>query len=206
MSLAILADANPSWRPDSYSYELWGCKAGLWFPTVKLLDFKDRWDWLEQSANPFAAVVMAHIKAVETGNDPDHRYRWKLYLIKRLYRMGYGRQDVVLLFEFIDWIMLLPKNIEQGLWKEIEAIEKEKKMEYITSVERIGIEKGLRKGSANLLGRLMSLKFRVERETLAPIFAGLTTDQVEELGEFFMEAQSLEEIRERADKMRKAES
>ncbi len=71
-SLAVLADDNSSWRPDHFSYEVLGTKAGLWFPTAKILDYKDRWDRLESTANPFAAVVMAHLKAAETGNDPEH--------------------------------------------------------------------------------------------------------------------------------------
>ena len=184
-SLAVLADDNPSWRPDHFSYEVLETKAGLWFPTSKLLDFKDRWNWLEGSSNPFAAVVMAHLKAVETGNDPEHRYRWKLYLIKRLYRMGCGRRDVVLLFEFIDWIMSMPEKLEDGLWKELQAMEKEKEMEYITSVQRIGRREGRQEGVTSLLGRLISKKFNIDSLTLAPVFAGLTAEQVEELGEVF---------------------
>ena len=41
-SLAILADERPNWRPDHFSYELWNCKAGIWYPTIKLLDYKNR--------------------------------------------------------------------------------------------------------------------------------------------------------------------
>ncbi len=206
-SLAILADNNPSWRPDSYSYELWGSKVGLWFRTVKLLDYKERWDWLEQSTNPFAAVVMAHLKATETADDPRNRYRWKLFLVKRLYRMGYDRRDVILLFEFIDWVMTLPKHLEDGLWNEIDKMEKERKMAYITSVQRIGREEGREEGlqeeALNFLGRLVSKRFKLSREEVRPIFEGLATEQLEELGEFFVDAQSLDEIRERADRLRK---
>ena len=197
-SLAVLADDNPSWRPACFSYEVLGTKAGLWFPTAKIMDFKNRWDWMESSPNPFAAVVMAHLKTAETGNDPEHRYRWKLYLIKRPYRMGYGRRDVVLLFEFIDWIMSMPEKLEDGLWNEIQELERENKMEYITSVQRIG----RREGATSFLGRLVSKKFNIDRRKLEPIFAGLTAEQIEELGEFFMEAQTIEEVRERAEKMR----
>ncbi len=145
-SIAVLADDNPSWRPDHFGYEVLGTRAGLWFPTAKILDDKDRWDWLESSPNLFAAVVMAHLKATETENDPEHRYRWKLYLIKRLYRMGYGRRDIVLLFEFIDWVMSMPEKLEDGLWNEIQELERENKMEYITSVQRIGHREGHRDG------------------------------------------------------------
>ncbi len=203
-SLAILADDNPSWRPGSYSYELWGSRAGLWFPTVKLLDYKDRWDRLEESTNPFASVVMAHLKAMETGKDPDSRYRWKLYLIKRLYRLGYEKIDVILLFEFIDWVMSLPEGLEKSLRIEIDEIEEALKMEYITSYERIVREEISQEGAANLLGRMISKRFNIERPTVLPIFAGLTTEQIEELADYFIEAESLEDIRKRADEMREA--
>jgi hypothetical protein len=59
-SLAILADDRPNWKPDHFSYELLGCKAGIWYPTVKLLDYKNKWDELENDVNPFSTVVMAH--------------------------------------------------------------------------------------------------------------------------------------------------
>ena len=207
-SLAILADDNPSWRPGSYSYELWGSRAGLWFPTVKLLDYRDRWDRLEESTNPFASVVMAHLKALETGKDPEDRFRWKLYLIKRLYRLGYEKKDVILLFEFIDWVMSLPKELDKIFWVEIREIEEEEKMEYISSVQRIGreegLEEGFQEGIAKLLGSQISKRFNIERQSISPIFEGLTTAQIEELALYFLDAESLDDIRKRADAMREA--
>lgn len=123
-SLVILTDTKASWRPDCYCYELWGCKAGLRFPSVKLLDYKERWNELEESNNPFASVVMAHLKTIETTWNNNQRYQWKLSLIKRLYRRGYDKENVIRLFDFIDWIMALPKEMEQKLWMEINKMEK----------------------------------------------------------------------------------
>src|SRR5688572_23238702 len=60
-SLAILGDERPKWRPESYGYELWGCRIRLEFPTIKLLAYKAQWAELEQSRNPFAVLVMAHL-------------------------------------------------------------------------------------------------------------------------------------------------
>ncbi|MBD1940746.1 Rpn family recombination-promoting nuclease/putative transposase [Coleofasciculus sp. FACHB-712] len=39
-SLAVLADEQASWRPQSYGYEIWGARVSLLFPTVKLLDYR----------------------------------------------------------------------------------------------------------------------------------------------------------------------
>ncbi|MBW2708002.1 MAG: hypothetical protein JRD04_01750, partial [Deltaproteobacteria bacterium] len=89
-----------------------------------------------------ASVVMAHLKALETKDDNEQRYLWKLILIKRLYRLGYDKTDVIWLFQFIDWVMCLPEELEKGLWTEIQKYEEETKMEYVSSVERIGFRKG----------------------------------------------------------------
>ena len=134
-SIAILADSNESWRPDHFSYELWASKAGLWFPTVKLLDYQDRWD-----------------------------------------------------------------DLEDSLWLEIQEMERETKMEYISSVQRIGREQGV----SSVLERQLSKKYKINRDAIFPIFEGLTADQIEELAEFFVDAQSLDEIRARADELRKS--
>jgi len=146
VSLAILADDNPNWRPDYYECELWGCAVGIQFPVFKLLDYMDRWDELEKSDNPFALVVMAHLKTQQTRHDKNERKRWKLYLIRKLYERGYKKQDVINLFHFIDWIMRLPEELEEDFRQEITRYEEEKKMRYVSSVERIGIKKGKKEG------------------------------------------------------------
>ncbi len=204
-SLAILADENPTWRPAHYSYELWGSKAGLWFPSVKLLEYKQKWQELEESTNPFASVVMAHLKAVETAGDDAKRYHWKVSLIKRLYTLGCEKQDVIRLFDFIDWVMALPEELEEDLWTEIQKIEEESKMEYVSSVERIGIRKGIQQEALKLLSRLIARRFRVSSDSIHPIFSGLTTEQLEELGERFIEAENLDQIREWADELRQGQ-
>ena len=50
------------------------------------------------------------------------------------------------LFEFIDWVVQL-NEAEDGLfWDAVKAIEEEKRMPYVTTGERIGMEKGLQQG------------------------------------------------------------
>ena len=223
-SIALLADDNPSWRPDHFSYELWGSRAGLWFPSVKLLDYREKWKAMEASTNPFASVVMAHLKAVETKGDNEQRYRWKLILIKRLYHLGYAKADVVRLFAFIDWVLSLPKELEKGLWTEIQKFEEETQMEYVTSVERIGIKKGIeqgihqgiqqgiqkgleqgsRQGSLALLCRLISKRFKVAPEVVQPMLEGLGREQIEELAERFQDIESLDEIKQWVEEKRLA--
>jgi len=44
--------------------------------TANILDFKNQWEELEESNNPFAIVVMAHLKMLETRNDFEKRLLW----------------------------------------------------------------------------------------------------------------------------------
>jgi hypothetical protein len=145
-SLAVLADQKPGWKPQSFGYELWGCEVGIKFPVVKLLDYSERWKELEESHNPFAIAVMAYLKTRGTRSDELERKRWKIYLIKHLYKCGYRKKDVINLFKFIDWIMSLPEDLDDLFWQEVRQYEEEKNMPYVTSVERIGIKKGIQQG------------------------------------------------------------
>ncbi len=101
---------------------------------------------LENTGNPFATVVMAHLKAQETRGHQARHKEWKLYLTKRLYERGYQRQDVLNLFQFIDWVMALPAELEASFWQEVQQYQQEKQMQYVTTIERIGIQKGLDQG------------------------------------------------------------
>ena len=146
VSLAVLADDRPGWRPNQFGYSLWGCTIDFRFPLVKLLDYAERVEELEQDTNPFAAVVLAHLKSLETTQNPESRRVWKSRLVKGLYDRGFEREDIRQLFRLIDWIMGLPTDLDQRFWQEIEQFEKERRMPYITSVERFGIEKGRKEG------------------------------------------------------------
>lgn len=63
------------------------------------------------------------------------------------------------LFRFIDRVMQLPEELEEGFWREIQAYEEERQMPYLTSVERIGIKKGFQQGEALALRRQLSRRF-----------------------------------------------
>ena len=112
ISLAILCDTDSSWRPNQYSYNYPNTKLYFEFGTVKLLDYQNRWTELENSDNPFSIVVMAHLKMQETGKKLTDRKVWKFSLIRRLYELGLAEQDIRNLYRFIDWVMILPKELE----------------------------------------------------------------------------------------------
>ena len=70
VSLAVLGDERANWRPDAFGYSLWGCTVGFRFPVVKLLDYAPHAGVLEQHPNPFATVVLAHLKRRRRGTTP----------------------------------------------------------------------------------------------------------------------------------------
>ncbi|MCB2264115.1 MAG: cytosolic protein, partial [Candidatus Thiosymbion ectosymbiont of Robbea hypermnestra] len=72
-SLAVLADEDAGWRPDSYGFEVLGCRHTLEFPIVKLIDYADRAESLEANPNPFALVTAAHLHTRRTKSDPQAR-------------------------------------------------------------------------------------------------------------------------------------
>ena len=145
-TLAVLADEQARWRPVHFGYDLFGCRHYLEFPVVKLLDYREKLEGLLADPNPFALVTAAHLLTQQTRRDPEARYAAKWRLARLLYERGWDKQRVIDLYMVIDWLLHLPDLLERRLWTLITALEREKKMPYVSSAERFGIEKGLQKG------------------------------------------------------------
>jgi len=151
VSLGVLADVSAKWRPNRFEYALWGCRLSLQSPVIKLRDLKT--ERLEADPNPFAVVVLAHLQALATRRKPEDRYRWKLRLVKSLYERGFTRQQILDLFRFIDWLLVLPVELEEGFREELARYEEEGNMPYVTSIERMAIERGRQEGLEEGLGQ-----------------------------------------------------
>ena len=190
VSLAILGDERPTWRPERYATDLWGYGVRFTFRAIKLLDYREPLSQLEDSPNPFATVVAAHLRAQETRRDPWARFNAKLSMLRRLYGQGYNREQIVGLFRFIDWLLALPTELEHRFLSEVESIEEENKMPYVTSAERIGEERGLQRGLLDGIALAMRIKFGAasaevlpeiqaltDLETIRAVFAGLESAQ-----------------------------
>jgi hypothetical protein len=144
-SLAVLIDPDPKWRPQVHRETFWGTSIEMSFPIVKLVDFLDRIPELEASANKFAAVILAQLSVLENPS-PNAKMNSKIRLIAWLYRKGWKKEDVLSLITFIDWLFILPEPLETQCRQAIELLEEKLRVEYITSFERHGIEKGIQKG------------------------------------------------------------
>lgn len=165
VSLAILIDDNPNFRPNEYRRAHWDFEVTCRYPIVKLLDFRERWQELEESSNPFALVVKAHLRTLETRGNEQARYSWKKHFLLELYRSGLHRETIVALYKFIDWLMQLPSGLNDQLFTEIEETKELIEMEYITTAERMGIKKTL-PTIHQALAMAIDLKFGTTGQTL----------------------------------------
>jgi hypothetical protein len=200
VSLAVLADDNPNWRPNAYWSELWGCRTGIEFPIAKLLDYGADEAALEKSDNLFAILVLAHLKTLQTRKSPESRRVWKIRLVRWLYERNLPRQEVQEMFRFLDWIMVLPKELSEQFWAEMQAYEKEKQMPYVTSVERIGMEKGMAEGRVRGLREALAVtleqKFGAQGKKLLPRIRRIEdADELLALQRRLNSATSLDEFR-----------
>jgi len=151
VSLALLTDDNPDFRPSEYRRSRLGCNLIFEFPMVKIIDYRERWAELENSTNPFALVIAAFLKTLETEGNVQERYSWKKKLLLSLYERGMQREMILKIYKFIDWMMKLPKELNDELYKQVKAAKETPTMPYITTAERIGMEKGLAQGLAAML-------------------------------------------------------
>ena len=208
-SFAILGDDNPSWRPNQLHSEFWGTRIRFEFSTIKLLDYIDQWAELEADDNPFATVVMAHLKTLETKHDAIRRQQWKLRLVKRLYQRGYDRQSVINLLRFIDWLVNLPEALEEDFWQSLRAYQEEQQMQYVMGIERIaeergrkqgleqGIEQGIERGierERDLVLRLLDRKLGDLTDRTRSQIRGLSLDQLEDLGISLLDFSNLADL------------
>src|SRR5262249_55287008 len=114
---------------------------------------------LAASANPYAILVEAHLEARATRRDPLARLDGKTRLVRGLYDLGPHRQDILDLFRFIDWLLILPADLERQFREGLERWEEEQRMPYLSSLERDAIEKGLRQGLQQGLVDLLEIRF-----------------------------------------------
>jgi hypothetical protein len=168
VSLAVLGDDRPNWRPDHFGYDLWGCDLSFRFPIVKLLDRATLRPTLETSPDPIAVMVLAHLATLEKPDDEGSRFARKRQVIRSLYDRGMTKEMVWALLRLVDWMLTLPESLEPLFRQEQERWEKEKQMPYVTSFERLAREEGQAEGQVTMLILILEQRFG------APLPEGLT--------------------------------
>ena len=112
---------------------------------------------------------MAQLRA-KSSKRAEERQAWKFQLVQLMYERGYERDVILELFRVIDWMIRLPEVLERQFLESVYQLEESKKMPYVTSAERFGIEKGIQQGmqqgmqqgEAAIMLRLMARKYGVD--------------------------------------------
>jgi len=164
ISLAILGDDNPNWRPDHFETEKHGCRIALDFPIVKLTDYRDRLAELETSDNPFALVVAIHLASLETKKDLEKRFSLKKHYLKLLIAKGWDSDDIRKFFRFMDYVLSLPEYLDRKLEEDVsKEMSGGDKMQYVDYFERkytkIGQKIGHQAGQRDILRGQLRVKF-----------------------------------------------
>jgi Domain of unknown function (DUF4351) len=137
---------------------------------------------------------MAHLKMQETRRDKPSRKVWKMRLIRDLHESGYNKTDVLNLFNFIDWLLGLPKALELEFWRELQAYEEERKVPYITSVERIGYDRGKKEEAQSMLLRQLARKVGSVNDRNLNRINSLSIEKLESLGEALLDFASIDDL------------
>ncbi len=154
VSLAVLADPSPHWRPEAFTQTLAGCSLNFQYATCKLADL-DLEPWISVG-NPVARVIEAHRMAQATGRDVMERRTGKLGLVRRLLESGTSELEVREVMRLIHWLLALPEAEELRFRKEVKEMEANMQTKRRSTYERIVWEEGLVQGrdEGRLEGRL----------------------------------------------------
>lgn len=172
VSLAVLGDERPNWRPGDYRRERLGCGVRFTYPVAKLLDYQGRDDWLTANSNPLAAIVQGHLEAIRTRDDADGRAGSKVRLARSLYDRGLNKDDIRRLYRLLNWIITLPSDLELKYHREIEMFESEKQTPLMTPIEKIYFDDGIEKGKLEFrheaIQLMLNARFGGEGAALLP--------------------------------------
>jgi len=214
-SFVVLADEDEHWRPEPYRQDVLGVVLEYRYRSVKLLDYANLQDELEESHNPFALMTVAHLKTRATRRDEEARYAAKFGLMRRLLRRDWDKQRIVDFLAVVDWLMQLPQGLEQRLWQEIDQTKEGRTfMPYELSIVRIakrnakqegwqegmlvgrqaGRQEGRQEGEAASLCRLLVRRFGPLPDELEERIRQADIGQIEAWLDRLLDAQNLAEV------------
>lgn len=198
ISLALLADEAPKWRPDVYRSLLLGTGTIFYFAAAKLLDYASRTNELLASRNPFALLTLAHLRTQQAGHDADRLFAAKWEITELLYQRAWSRTRIIEMFKVINWMMVLPAACQQRYWQAVLKLEKEKKMQWISPLEQSfmdkGREEGMKEGVVSVLERQLTRRFGPLSKTTRARLARASVAQLEAWSDALPESQSLKEF------------
>jgi hypothetical protein len=146
VSLAVLADGDPEYRPHSYTRSDWGWRVLVEFPICKLLDLPE--ERLPRKGDPIARIVQAHRAALATSRDSPERRIRKFELLRHLKQEKdeFGEGELHQVLRLLDWLLQLSEPEEIQLRQDLAKLKPETFMPYVTSFERFARQEGRQEG------------------------------------------------------------
>ena len=166
VSLVILADTSRSWRPDRFELATHYTRVRFDFRPVKLIDLEQRIDELEQSKNPFALFVVAHLTAKRSKVGKKRLY-WKLRLVRRLFAIGLSSEEVRLLYTMVDRVLRLPEELRSVFHDEVHAMSQENEVEFISGIEEDARDKARLESRRESILQFIEARFGPVSEEIA---------------------------------------
>jgi len=117
--------------------------------------------------------------------------------------MPLDRKDIIHLFRFIDWLLVLPADLEVETLRQIVELEGATPMPYVTSIERLAREEGkaegkaegLREGLLEAIDLGLELRFGKEALRVRPRVHGIAElDRLRRLKAALVRAESFAEF------------
>jgi len=143
ITLAILGDLDPHWRPDQFQFSLVGCECTFRFPICKLLDILPR---LENDHTLPALAAKAQILALRTSRNVSKRLAVRRELTRMLLDRKASRQEIQESLRLVSWMFPLPEPQRLQFREEMATYTKAKNMPYLCDIEIHAMEKGRQEG------------------------------------------------------------
>jgi hypothetical protein len=180
VTLVVLTDARSSSQlTGRYRLEpIPGNSLTLEYRVVKLLDLQEGVETVLREyeagrlgqVNIFVAVVEVHLRMQRErthGNwrEAGYRYRFKGGLMRDVVqRYGRDAQLVREVLRFLDWLIMLPQRLDTLYLEDVQTMQEDKTVAYVTSWERIGEARGILKEKRQILQLQVSKKFGLAAE------------------------------------------
>jgi hypothetical protein len=206
ISLVLLADEHPHWRPRNFHEQLAGTMTDFSFGAAKLLDHATDTKALEASHDPIAWVTLAHLRTQQARHDPDKLYAAKLHSTRLLFLHRWSSKRIIILLNVVNWMMVLPEAHQRRYVRAIFRLEKEHEMRLYNQLEQMfidnglkkglkqGLERGRKEGAVALLERQLTQRFGPLPQTARKKLAKASVAQVETWSDALLEAQSLKQV------------
>ncbi len=153
VSLLLLTDIDNNWRPSFYLKDFMGTKLTFEYNSVKLIDYYTDDLKSEIIKTPFDFVILTHINA-HANKEPMEKLEAKLKIVRVLVHaskiLNLDKNLIRDMYIFLDWLLMLPKELNSKYNEELEKMKGEKGMEdldmSISPTFRSSYEQGIEQG------------------------------------------------------------